>query len=91
MPADDKDTAEALARWIKRARLQTPFIFLLEAHRPIIRLLGHGLNIFEPVAAGFLGVERIERLRCLFFDPDAVERVAALLQNWEDADGAASD
>jgi len=83
-----RQLAESVSSWVKSARLETPFVFLLEAHRPILRLLGHSLIVLEPVAAGFVGFEKIENLRKLLFDPDAVDVMVEKLKEDPDNDSS---
>ena len=75
MDRDSEQLVEKIAGWVKRARLETPFAFMLESHLPLARLMGHGLYVFEPIAAGLMGFERVETLRKVLFDPEALEKL----------------
>lgn len=91
MDSAERDVVSGIAGWVKRSRLETPFVFMLESHRPLLRVVGHGLNIFEPVAAGLMGLERVEKLRRVLFDPAAVEMLLKQLKAGDAGDEWSSD
>jgi hypothetical protein len=76
---DSEQLVDKIVGWVKRARLETPFAFMLESHLPLARLMGHGLYVFEPIAAGLMGFERVETIRKVLFDPEALEKLRANL------------
>lgn len=88
MEAWKKECVERLAGRIRRLRLETPALIMLEAHRPLARLAGHLLAVAEPVAAGLLGLERVERVREVLFDGEAVDLLCRMLEPADDADAA---
>lgn len=73
-----------LANRIRKMRMETPVLLMLEAHRPLARLGGHLLAVTEPVAAGLVGLERIRRLREILWDAEAVDLLANLLEGKRD-------
>lgn len=75
-----KEYVEGLAEGIRKYRMQTPALLMLETHRPLLRLGGHFLNVAEPVAAGLAGLERVRRFREILFDAEAVEHLVRLLE-----------
>ena len=84
-----KEYVQGLAERIRRYKMETPALLMLEAHRPLFRLGGHFLNVTEPVAAGLVGLERVRKFREVLFDGEAVEHLARLLEE-EDEDEPAS-
>ena len=83
-----KEYVGRLAERIRKMRMETPALLMLEAHRPLARLGGHLLAVGEPLAAGFVGLERVRRLREVLWDAEALELLADLLEGDEDEPAA---
>ncbi len=78
MMAEERTAEERLeqaAQTIVRRGLEVPAILLLEMHKPLANLIGHGVWVTMPILALFWGVATTNHLGHLLSDPDRIERL----------------
>ena len=73
------ERSDSLADELERRGVAGPAAILMDAHRPLLPLLRHGVIFLGPLLSPLLGSRRFGVLRSMVEDPVAYDRVAARL------------
>lgn len=80
-----EQTLEALANKIVALGWQAPATFFLEAHKPLNTIFHTGTLMLAPIAAPLFGAERIQNLQVILADPENVERLIKLIEEYSNS------
>ncbi len=89
-PAKRDELIEALARRVVARRLETPAIFMLEAHKPFSFLASQALLLAAPLAGVLFGFREMNRFAGLLEDRENVTRIVERIERLAEQRDAAS-
>ena len=71
---------DGFARMVVKRRLETPAIFLLEAHRPLAFMASQGVCFSAPLLGAFFGFRRMNQWSRILEDRENWDRVIARIE-----------
>lgn len=75
-----EDSLGKIADYIVNAKLETPALFFLEAHKPLSTVAHTAALALQPIAAPFFGVERVKTLQKVFEDRANIEKLMLMIE-----------
>jgi hypothetical protein len=90
-PADEhaRDALiDSMARQVVARRLETPALFVLEAHRPLSVMAGQALYVGAPLLGVFFGFSKVQQWARLLEDRDNIDRIIKRIEELSDRHAA---
>ena len=75
-PEEQRELIDSMARAVVARRLETPFLFFLEANRPLSFMAGQALLAGAPFLGALFGFSRVHHWARMLEDRDSVDRLS---------------
>jgi len=85
-PEREEELIGRLAKEIKKRKMEAAAILVIESHKPLANLVGHGMVATSPFLAPFLGFDNVDDYSQVLGNRQALDRLILKLEDSSEND-----